>query len=96
MKRKDPIAHDTGSAPGLSEAARAAYDATPDDAIDYDDIPDMGDVDWGQATAKQVVAMRLDPDVITFFKQGDPKGYTGRMAAVLSAFARRHVRSQGR
>ena len=90
MKRKDLFIPETVAPPGLSDAARAAYDATPDNAIDYDDIPDMGDVDWGQAAAKQVVAMRLDPDVIAFFKQGDPKGYTGRMAAVLSAFARRH------
>jgi uncharacterized protein (DUF4415 family) len=34
--------------------------------------------------------MRLEEDVIGFFKDADPKGYTGRMAAVLTAYARAH------
>jgi uncharacterized protein (DUF4415 family) len=32
--------------------------------------------------------MRLDEDVVHYFKAEDPKGYTSRMAAVLTAFAR--------
>ncbi|NKX44970.1 BrnA antitoxin family protein [Roseibacterium sp. KMU-115] len=50
----------------------------------------MGDVDWSRPAPKPTVTMRLDEDVIAYFKREDPKGYTRRMAAVLSAFARRN------
>jgi uncharacterized protein (DUF4415 family) len=40
--------------------------------------------------AKPTVAMRREEDVIGFFKDEDPKGYTARMAAVLTADARAH------
>jgi len=33
-----------------------------------------------------VVTMRLDAETVDWFKGDDPKGYTGRMAAVLRAF----------
>ncbi|QBY02484.1 3-oxoacyl-ACP synthase [Rhodophyticola sp. CCM32] len=81
---------DPKAPPGLTDAARAAYDATPDAQIDYDDIPDMGDVEWSRPSPKPTVTMRLDEDVIAYYKREDPRGYTRRMAAVLSAFARRN------
>ena len=53
----------------------------------------MGDVDWSlirveQPVVKPAVTMRFDPAVIRFFKRQDPKGYTGRMAAVLTAYVK--------
>jgi uncharacterized protein (DUF4415 family) len=74
--------------PKLSEEAKVRYDATRDEDIDYSDIPDMGDVDWQRPAPKPTVTMRLDEDVVRYFKAEDPKGYTSRMAAVLTAFAR--------
>lgn len=84
---------DPSNPPKLSAEAKARFDATEDQAIDYSDIPDMGDVDWSaldvrRPAAKPTVTMRLEDDVIGFFKSRDPKGYTGRMAAVLTAYAR--------
>ena len=84
---------DQNNPPKLSAEAKARFDATEDHEIDYTDIPDMGDVDWlaldvSRPRAKPTVTMRLEDDVIGFFKSKDPKGYTGRMAAVLTAYAR--------
>jgi uncharacterized protein (DUF4415 family) len=78
--------------PKLSDEAKARYDAMPDEAIDYSETPDLDDVDWkalkvDMPRAKPTVTMRLEEDVIGFFKDADPKGYTGRMAAVLTARA---------
>lgn len=81
---------DPKAPPKLADEAKAAYDATPDEQIDYDDIPDMGEVEWSRSAPKPTVTMRLDEDVIAYYKREDPKGYTRRMAAVLSAFARQH------
>lgn len=50
----------------------------------------MGDVDWSRPAAKPTVTMRLDEEVIAYFKREDPKGYTRRMASVLTAFAKQH------
>ncbi|WP_210730593.1 BrnA antitoxin family protein [Roseicyclus persicicus] len=88
--RKRTYRLDPAHPPALSEAAKAAHDTTGDERIDYDEIPDMGDVDWSRPAPKPTVTMRLDEDVIAYFKREDPKGYTRRMAAVLSAFARRN------
>lgn len=79
---------DPNTPPKLTEEAKARYDTTKDEDIDYSDIPDMGDVDWQRPAPKPTVTMRLDEDVVRYFKAEDPKGYTRRMAAVLTAFAR--------
>lgn len=76
--------------PKLSDKAKQSYDVTSDAEIDYSDIPDMGDVNWERPPPKPTVTMRLDLDVIEYFKREDPKGYTRRMAAVLSAYAQAH------
>jgi len=39
--------------------------------------------------------MRVDAETVAFFKGEDPKGYTGRMAAVLKAYARAQEAGQG-
>ncbi len=89
MTNKRIFRLDTGSRPKLDDESKARFDATAEDDIDYDEIPDLGDADWARPTPKPTVTMRLDEDVIAWFKASDPKGYTRRMAAVLTAFARR-------
>jgi uncharacterized protein (DUF4415 family) len=79
--------------PKLSQESKDRYDAIRDEDIDYSDIPDLGDVDWSlirvePAAIKPTVTIRLDPAVIGYFKSTDPKGYTGRMAAVLAAYVK--------
>lgn len=56
------------------------------------DWADLTDVDWSDATAvfplpKQAISIRLDQDVIDFFK-GTGKGYQTRINAVLRHFMR--------
>lgn len=75
----------------LIQQAKDAFDSKGDDEIDYDDIPDMGDTDWARRAPKSVVTMRLEGDVVAFFKGDAPEGYTRRMAAVLTAFARKNL-----
>lgn len=69
--------------------------ALPDDQIDYSDIPPLDETFWKNAQVmpprtKPNVSLRLPEDVIEFFKSENPKGYTGRMAAVLAAYVQAH------
>jgi len=64
----------------------------PDSEIDYSDIPELDDEFWANAKLsppriKPNVNLRLSKDVVEFFKGDNPKGYTSRMAAVLTAYA---------
>ena len=57
---------------------------------DDPDWAEFMDIDWSKAVvvypaAKKAVSIRLDEDVIDFFKQGGP-GYQTRMNAVLRHF----------
>ena len=84
---------DPKNPPRLSEETKRRYDTTPDEAIDYSETPDLGDMDWSKLEVegprvKPTVTMRLDEEVIAYFKEQNPKGYTARMAAVLSAYVR--------
>jgi uncharacterized protein (DUF4415 family) len=59
----------------------AALAAMPDEAIDTSDAPQIGDWSAGQRgrfyrPVKQVVTMRLDADVIEWFKRREPKYQT--------------------
>lgn len=81
---------DPNKPPRMTQEEKARFDALKDENIDYTDIPDMSDVDWQRSAPKPTVTMRLDEDVVRYFKSEDPKGYTRRMAAVLTAFARQH------
>lgn len=65
--------------------------ARPDHEIDYSDIPSLGPDFWETAVVrpprtKPNVSLRLPENVIEYFKTENPKGYTSRMAAVLSAY----------
>lgn len=63
---------------------------TPDEDIDFSDIPELTEADfargvWKSGSLKKQVTVRLDPDVLAFFKQGG-RGYQTRMNAVLRAY----------
>jgi len=62
-----------------------------DDEIDMSDIPELGEEFWAKAKVtpprtKPNVSLRLPENVIDFFKDKNPRGYTSRMAAILSAY----------
>ncbi len=80
-------------------AAKPGYDRAqtmkvlktmPDKDIDFSDIPELDEEWFAKAElraplAKTAVSIRLDPDVLAFFrKQG--KGYQTRINAVLRAY----------
>ncbi len=67
----------------------------PDAEIDYSDVPELDEDFWQKARvtlpkAKPNVSLRVPEEVIAYFKAQSPKGYTGRMAAVLAAYVRAH------
>ena len=69
--------------------------ARPDSEIDYSDIPYMGEEFWKNAKVtpprtKPNVSLRVSEEVVEFFKADNPKGFTGRMAAVLTAYVEAH------
>jgi len=62
-----------------------------DDSIDYSDIPELDNEFWENAKVapprnKPNISLRVDTEVVEFFKAENPKGYTRRMAAVLKAY----------
>lgn len=66
-----------------------------DDQIDTSDIPELDAEFWANAKVtpprtKPIVSLRVEEDVLSFFKGDDPKGYTARMSAVLSAYVQAH------
>jgi len=59
--------------------------------VDTSDIPELDKTFWDKAKIvspqnKPVVSLRLPKNIIEHFKRESPKGYTARMAAVLSAY----------
>ncbi len=84
---------DPDNPPEITQADLDRMDAIRDEDIDYSDMPEFTDEEWAKAKIvpnpfKPVVTMRLEPETIAFFKGDNPKGYTGRMAAVLKAFVK--------
>ena len=67
----------------------ARIDAMKDDEIDYSDNPELGDDFFAEAVIslghKRQITLRLDPDVIDFFKRTG-KGYQTMMNAVLRKY----------
>lgn len=65
--------------------------AIPDEEIDFSDIPELGDEFWDNATIrwpdqpKKQVTMRLDADLLDWFKSKG-KGYQTRINAVLRSY----------
>lgn len=63
----------------------------PDDQVDTSDVPELGEEFWRNAKLvnsrprKKAVSLRIDEDVIAFFKEGGD-GYQPRMNQVLRSF----------
>lgn len=79
---------DPDNMPEPSKEALARIDAIREEDIDYSDIPELDD-DFFKKAKKSSVTVRLDSDMVEWFKsQG--KGYQTRMNAVLRAFYEHH------
>jgi uncharacterized protein (DUF4415 family) len=67
-----------------------------DEQIDYSDIPELDDTFWKTAKvvlpaapSKKQISIKIDTDVLEFFRKDGP-GYQTRMNAVLRSFMRAH------
>jgi uncharacterized protein (DUF4415 family) len=76
----------------------AALEAMPDDQIDTSDIPEMTDEDWKRGPVyiglhyrpgKKSVTIRLDDDVVKWFKK-QGKGWQTKMNWVLRLYFASH------
>ena len=83
--------------PVLSAEQKARLDAVasmPDESIDYTDAPYLPDAVWmKKATelphAKQQITLRIDAEVLDFFKHTG-KRYQSRINAVLRSYVEAH------
>jgi len=77
------------------KARLTALAALPDDQIDYSDAPHRPDAVWVKAVdmpaAKRQITLRLDADVLDFFKHTGSR-YQTRINAVLRAYVQAHTR----
>jgi uncharacterized protein (DUF4415 family) len=79
----------------LSDAQKAQLDAVvamPDERIDYRDAPSLPDAVWMKAATelphtKQQITLRIDADVLDFFKHTG-KRYQSRINAVLRSYVK--------
>jgi uncharacterized protein (DUF4415 family) len=93
---------DPNNPPQLTTKQRvrlATVAAMPDAEIDYSDIPrQTGQVQWSRPGAlvspenKQQVTLRLDSDVLNFFK-GTGKRYQSRINAALREYMKAHQKA---
>ncbi len=68
----------------------------PDDHVDTSEIPELDEVFFREAKlrlpkGKQLVSIRVDTDILDWFKQ-QGKGYQTRINAILRAYVRAHRR----
>jgi uncharacterized protein (DUF4415 family) len=87
---------DPAHPPTLTPEEKARLEAMP---IDYSDIPELPDDFWTQHPPltrenKLPVTLRLDADVLAFFRAGG-EGYQTRINAVLRAYVEAQSRNQG-
>ncbi len=87
---------DLNKPPRLSAEQRARLDAVasmPDSQIDYSDAPSLPDAAWMKAVemphTKQQITLRLDADVLNFFKHSGSR-YQTRINAVLRSYVEAH------
>lgn len=80
----------------ISRERLAEINAMSDDQIDTSDIPELDDTFFETArlvlpagTTKRAVTMRLDEDVLEWFRSGG-KGHLTRMNAILRAYMLAH------
>ena len=76
------------------EARLRAVAALPDEQIDYSDAPPQPDAVWMHAAAalpqkKQQITLRLDAEVLDFFKHTGHR-YQSRINAVLRSYVQAH------
>lgn len=84
---------DPDNPPPLTDEQKARLDALrdlPDEAIDCSDAPYQPDAVWMRAAdhlphTKKQVTLRIDTEVLEFFKRGG-KRYQSRMNAVLRSY----------
>ena len=74
----------------ISKKRSKVINAVGESAIDYSDAPELSDEFWQKAEltipgAKQGVYIRLDSDVLEWFK-GQGRGYQTRINAILRAY----------
>ena len=67
--------------------------AIPDEEIDYRDIPKATAKFWASAEriepeTRNLVSIRVPREVVEYFQRDGAKGYTARMARVLSAYVK--------
>jgi len=80
------------------KARLAALDALPDEQIDYSDAPFLPDAVWEKAMtipAKQQITLRIDADVLDFFRDTG-KRYQTRINAVLRSYVQAHRQARAR
>ncbi len=82
--------------PVLSDAQKARLDAVaamPDERIDYTDAPYLPDAAWVKVAEppdkKQQITLRLDADVLDFFRHTGRR-YQARINAVLRSYVEAH------
>jgi uncharacterized protein (DUF4415 family) len=69
-------------------------DKMSDKEIDYSDDPETNEAFWQMAEinslpTKRQVTLRIDPDIINYFKAGG-QGYQTRINAVLRSYVKAH------
>ena len=84
---------DLNNPPKSSRETLDRLDVLKDEEIDYSDIPELDEGFWARvqvitSRTKQNVSLRIPEEVVAFFKNKNPKGYTTRMAAVLNSYVR--------
>ena len=81
--------HDPPPVTAAQKARLDAVAAMPDEQIDYSDAPYLPDAHWVKAAAlpgaKQQITLRIDADVLDFFRHTG-KRYQTRINAVLRAY----------
>ena len=84
---KPPVVNDE------QKARLALLDELPDNQIDTSDAPFRPDAVWVKAVdfphAKKLISLRIDEDVIEFFKLAGTR-YQTRINAVLRSYVRAH------
>ena len=87
---------DLKNPPPLTDEQKARLDAVAamaDDQIDYSDAPHRPAAEWMRATeipsTKQQITLRIDADVLEFFKHTGRR-YQTRINAVLRAYVKEH------
>jgi uncharacterized protein (DUF4415 family) len=89
------LALNIGAIPEGRELTQEEFDALSDGDIDFSDSPEWTDENWARAVMvspkpnKESVTIRLDPDVLEYFRRPGA-GYQTRINAVLRLWMKAH------